>query len=113
MTRTWRSTSQSFCSVLVRTPPFATRPESLRRRTHASGDWKTPPILWHNISAEADRHDHHHLRHQELRYHEEGARLAGQAGRGLRLPRLQGRGYRPRAAGALEQEGRLGDIAQP
>ena len=41
------------------------------------------------------------LRHQELRHHEEGARLARQARRRLRLPRLQDRRHRARAAGAL------------
>ena len=33
---------------------------------------------------------HHDLRHQELRYDEEGARLAGPARRRLRVSRLQG-----------------------
>jgi arsenate reductase-like glutaredoxin family protein len=36
-------------------------------------------------------HAHHHLRHQELRHDEEGARLARQARRRLRLSRLQDR----------------------
>jgi hypothetical protein len=56
---------------------------------------------------------HHHLRHQELRHHEEGPRLAGQGGRRLRIPRLQDRGHRSRAAGEVGEEGRLGDAAQP
>ena len=39
------------------------------------------------------------LRHQELRDHEQGARLARQARRRLCVSRLQDRGHRPRAAG--------------
>ena len=58
-------------------------------------------------------HAHHHLRHQELRHHEEGARLARQARRRLRLPRLQDRRHRARQARRLGEESRLGDAAQP
>ena len=35
---------------------------------------------------------HHHPRHQELRYHEEGAGLARQSRRRLRVPRLKTQG---------------------
>ena len=39
---------------------------------------------------------HHDLRHQELRHDEEGARLARQARRRVRVPRLQDRRHRAR-----------------
>ncbi|GCC47083.1 hypothetical protein chiPu_0031132, partial [Chiloscyllium punctatum] len=57
--------------------------------------------------------DHHHLWHQELRHHEEGARLARRSRRRLRLPRLQDRRDRQGQAQAVERGGRLGDAAQP
>ena len=40
----------------------------------------------------------HHLRHQELRHDEEGARLARRSRRQIRLPRLQDRRHRARAS---------------
>ena len=48
-----------------------------------------PPVARLRLSSTAKRrtrHAHHDLRHQELRHHEEGPRLAGQARRRLRLP---------------------------
>ena len=73
-----------------------------RRRcaTFCGGRWPLPGGR-NGADGVGHRHAHHHLRHQELRHHEEGARLARQGGRRLRLPRLQDRRYRPRAAGAL------------
>lgn len=44
-------------------------------------------------SSVRETHAHHHLRHQELRHHEEGARLPPQAKRRLRLSQLN-RGHR-------------------
>ena len=73
----------------------------------------------YDVTSQAAGHDrvgvsfaHHHLRHQELRHDEEGARLARQARRRIRLPRLQDRRDRPRAARSLVEEGRLGDAPQ-
>ena len=51
-----------------------------------------------------DANDHHDLRHQELRHDEEGARLARQGRRRLRVPRLQGRRHRQGAARSAGQK---------
>ena len=50
----------------------------------------------------------HHLRHQKLRHHEEGARLARQPRRRLRLSRLQDRGHREGQAQGLDRRSSAG-----
>ncbi len=55
-------------------------PRGVRRDVEAAGHDR--------VGVGHSRYEHHHLRHQELRHHEEGARLAGQERRRLCLPRL-------------------------
>ena len=51
--------------------------------------------------------DDRHVRHHQLRYGQEGTRLAGRPGRGLRFPRLQERRRTGRPAGCLDGSARL------
>src|SRR5690242_10373639 len=80
---------------LVRSEPMtvralpAGRPIEVRRRPVISGRSGTATNSAVTCDGEIWK-DHHHLRHQELRHDEEGARLARQARRGLCVPRLQG-----------------------
>ena len=75
--------------------------------------WNRRRLCVTTVDKSKDDETDHHLRHQELRHHEEGARLARRPWRGLRLSRLQDRRHRQGQAQAVERRSRLGDAAQP
>src|SRR5437762_3203170 len=66
------------------------------------GSWKRP-----------SRNGYQDVRHPQLRHHQDGACLAGEARRRIRIPRLQGLGHRIGPAAALELRSGLGNVAEP